>query len=336
MKYFTCLLILAFSALINSCLHAQTLTPVVLASRANATISVTGNLKQGQTIPDLSWAWSSSNACFVSFNQDKFNGHHLLYRADLPRRAEMIVDLIPSDPKQNLSLYAYSGDGQSIVPDLPSCVSCEADFGAQAGSRTVSLRAVNNPYQVIIGVVGANGLSDASFELKITLHGGEEVVLQAQQDIPRFEIEGKPGETVTYEGDLSQGAVMNDLSWAWSSQNACFVSIRQDQFTGHHVLYATNLPKYSTLTIRLQPASKDDQMSLYAYSTGASWGHQFVPKLPSCVSCEADFQNPQSKSPTREVSLQAINNPYLVVIGVAGAKGLSKGRYTLSLELKNR
>lgn len=336
MKPFFYVLMAWFCCWFNASLVAQTQDPIRLASKANAKISAAGNLNQGQPMPDLSWAWSSQNACFVSFHQDQFNGHHVLYRTDLPARAEMTIRLIPADPRQNLSLYAYSGDGQSVVPNLPSCVSCEADFGEKPGTRSISLRAVNNPYQVIIGVVGANGLSDAAFDLEISLNGGEEKSLPPQQAIPKFEIEAQAGQVLVYEGDLAQGALMNDLSWAWNSQNACFVSIRQNQFNGHHMLYATNLPKYSTLTIRLEPEPNAGAMSLYAYSTGASWGHQFVPDLPSCVSCEADFQGPQSKGPIREVSLQAINNPYVVVIGVAGAEGLTKGRYKLSLELKNR
>ena len=90
---------------------------------------------------------------------------------------EMEVAVIPEEASSNLSIYAYmigqSGDLR-IVPNLPSCVTCEADFyndyqgKGQESERKISLRAVNNPYRVIIGVSGANGLKEGTFRLQIT------------------------------------------------------------------------------------------------------------------------------------------------------------------------
>lgn len=89
----------------------------------------------------------------------------------------MDIELIPDDSNANMSLYAYSIgiNSNAYVPDLSSCVSCKADHKwdykwkgkTQDHRRFVSLNAINNPYKVIIGAAGAEGLNKGSFILKI-------------------------------------------------------------------------------------------------------------------------------------------------------------------------
>ena len=92
----------------------------------------------------------------------------------------MEVTVIPDDKNANFSIYAYEigANSNRIVPNLPSCIRCEVDHKwdypkkgkTQDHSRTVKhLVAINNPYKVVIGVVGANGLKKGSYTLKINL-----------------------------------------------------------------------------------------------------------------------------------------------------------------------
>ncbi|MCO6477869.1 MAG: hypothetical protein J5I94_14660 [Phaeodactylibacter sp.] len=319
--------------------------PVVswIESVPNGTASVRGDLADGAPMADLSWAWNSQNACFVATQQRKFTGHHALYQTSLPARAEMTIRVIPDGPTANLSLYAYSGSGEHIVPNLPRCVSCEADYKwdykyrgkTQDHSRSVSLRAVNNPYTVTIGVAGAEGLQEGAYTLEVILEGGETKEAPEQQEVPKFRIESRKGESLTFQGKLEEGVPIHDLSWAWNSQNACFVSIRQNKFTGNHILYATDLPPHSEMEITLLPQDKAADMSIYAYSLG-SGNLRFAPDLPSCISCEASFRPDmgQPAGPERKVSLRSGSNPLQAVIGVAGAEGLSSGAYLLTVSLK--
>ncbi|MEM6396331.1 MAG: hypothetical protein AAF741_08295 [Bacteroidota bacterium] len=143
-----------------------------------------------------------------------------------------------------------------------------------------------------------------------------------------------------FEGDLEDGIDMPDLSWAWVSNNACFVEPRRDKFSGSHVLYRTALPKYSTMIIRLIPNDPKNEMSLYAYSGGRG---ALPPELASCVSCEADFKSDRPfatvrdrTGPNREVELRAVNRGYPITIGVVGADGLSSGGYRFEVEIKGR
>ena len=46
------------------------------------------------------------------------------------------------------------------------------------------------------------------------------ITMMAQPKVS--EIKPVPNGEISYSGNLSNGTVLNDLSWAWSSQNACF------------------------------------------------------------------------------------------------------------------
>lgn len=161
-------------------------------------------------------------------------------------------------------------------------------------------------------------------------------LLPAQDGGP-FNIEARAGESLSYEMNLDKGTPLTSLAWAWSSQNACFVEPRAAYFTGNNVFFLTEIPKYSTMVIRLIPKDKNTNLSIYAYSGGHG---ALPPDLPSCVSCEADFkqERPSVNRPlpdhTRSVELRAVNRPYPVTIGVVGAEGLTEADFVLEVTVK--
>ncbi|MTB51053.1 hypothetical protein [Lewinella sp. W8] len=161
--------------------------------------------------------------------------------------------------------------------------------------------------------------------------------LMSAQSPPVYAVKAESAQTLTYSMDLKEGIIMEDLSWAWSSQNACFVEPRVEYFRGNHVLFTTEIPAYSTMVIRVIPEDPSDNMSLYAYSGG---GGALPPELYSCVSCEADFhqERPSRSRPnpdhTRSVELRAVTRPYPVTIGVAGATGVLEGKFSLEISVK--
>ncbi|MEM8585346.1 MAG: hypothetical protein AAGF87_13790 [Bacteroidota bacterium] len=162
--------------------------------------------------------------------------------------------------------------------------------------------------------------------------------LPAQITAARLALEPIP--VNAFEDNLENGVPMPDLSWAWASNNACFVEPRKEKFSGLHRLYVTEIPAYSTMTIRLIPDNPRDEMSLYAYSGG---GGALPPELASCVSCEADFKSDRPfasgrdrTGPNREVELRAVNRGYPITIGVVGANGLKTGAYRLEVEIRSR
>ncbi|MDD3861210.1 MAG: hypothetical protein PHW83_13540 [Bacteroidales bacterium] len=313
--------------------------------KPNSRIAVVGNLSKGIKIDDLSWAYNSSVACFPVTQKLKFNGNHVLYWTVIPPNSELFIKVIPDDPESDFSIYAYQigTDNYSLVPNLSSCVTCEAQHKwdypkagkTQDHTREISLNAIDNPYNVVIGVVGANKLKKGSYKLELRLVGGEERLVGPQNTVKVNEIESKANNTVTYSGNLKNGVKINDLSWANTSSNACWPETQNTKFNGNHVLYKTVIPPKSEMYIKVIPKDKNANLSLYAYQVGLN-NNSVVPNLASCITCEAEhkWDYPkvgQTQDHTREVYLNAITEPYNVFIGVVGADGLTTADYTLEI-----
>lgn len=166
-------------------------------------------------------------------------------------------------------------------------------------------------------------------------------LMKAQNNEPT-RLDVNSGENpITVRGDLANGFVMNDLSWAWNSSVACFPKTQESKFTGNHVLYTIDLPSYTSMEITVIPDDESANFSLYAYEVGKVSSGNTVPNLSRCVRCEADHKSDYNRrggqDHTRTVKdILALRNPYQVVIGVTGADGLSEGGFTLEINVKKR
>ncbi|MFO0613732.1 MAG: hypothetical protein U0414_14150 [Polyangiaceae bacterium] len=155
---------------------SASLTPTIITAESGKTITTSGKLDTGGVI-DLAWAANSSVACFPATENLNFNGNHNVYRAALPKNSEMTVTVEPLDPTLDVSLYAYtvsSTDTTSIPPNVKSAVACEAGYDQShdhnpGSSESVKLIAINNPYNVFIGVAGAGATKTGSYKLKVQL-----------------------------------------------------------------------------------------------------------------------------------------------------------------------
>jgi hypothetical protein len=155
------------------------LTATMVEVTGNTTSSVQGSLKDGVKLKSLDWAWMSSNACFPGTQAAKFTGNHVFYVVDLPPRSIMNVTVKPKKDSTNLSIYGYQiAPDKTIFPeDLQYCVTCEADHKRDflrrgelpTGTRTMRFNAIGNSYKVVIGVAGANDLTEGDFTLEIAL-----------------------------------------------------------------------------------------------------------------------------------------------------------------------
>jgi hypothetical protein len=320
-----------------------------ILSHPNQTVSVKGNLNKGAQMENLSWAWSSANACFPATQKQKFTGNHVLYHTNLPPRAIMNITVVPENKNANFSVYAYQigTSNFSTVPDLASCVTCEADHKwdypkvgkTQDHKRLVSVNSTTNSYNIVIGVVGADGLKEGEYTLYIELQGGETGEAPLQEPVKIYSVKAEKGKITSVKGDLKDGVIIHDLSWAWRSSVACFPETQASKFRGNHVLYVTELPAQSLMEITVVPDDTQADFSLYAYQIGLN-NPSIVPNLSSCVSCEADHKWDRPKrnlvqDHTRSVgNISSMDNSYKIVIGVAGTKGLIQGGYTLKITIK--
>lgn len=141
-------------------------------------IVVQGDLAKGSKMNDLSWAWNSANACFPGTQSSKFKGNHVFFAITMPAQCEMKISVTPSDTNGDLSIYAYRIGAAEyyLVPDLGSCITCEADHKwdgnwknkVQTSERKVSMQ---NPgkdqYNILIGVSGPAAATSGTFSLKV-------------------------------------------------------------------------------------------------------------------------------------------------------------------------
>lgn len=133
----------------------------------------TDDIKNGVKLTDLSWAWNSAVACFPETQKENYTGNHLLFQTEIPANAEMTVTLIPKKPGTKLSLYGYQigVNNNAIVPELSSCVTCEADNNqmgkAKNNIRSIRFNAIQRPYKIMIGIAGVQGLTAGEFDFQI-------------------------------------------------------------------------------------------------------------------------------------------------------------------------
>jgi hypothetical protein len=314
----------------------------LVRAKANKTVSVRGSISRGSKIP-LGWASTSQMACWPSIRNQYFDGKHVLFMTRIPRRSIMKIELIPRG-NADLSLYAYTGGGGARPPRVTRAVSCEAAFLTGIKRRSVTrnpggvervrLNAVNNPYNVIIGVAGAHGATRGDFELRVTLVSGGPGVKDTGPP-PLKMLRVAPNTTKRIRGSINRGKRI-PLRWASTSSMACWPSVRNQHFDGHHVLYKTRLPRRSVMNIKLKPKGRKD-LSLYAYSGSNPY---LPPKVRRAVSCEASYLHgikrrsiTTNPGGVEKVRLNAINNPYDVIIGVAGAHKLTRADFELEVKL---
>jgi hypothetical protein len=305
-----------------------------------------GKLAEGAPV-DLAFAAKSSMACWPAPKNEHFSGNHVFFTTSLPPKSVMKIRAIPAKPDLDISLYAYQigTNDKTLPPAISSCTTCEASYGSNninspynpGATEQVELNATTNPYNVVIGVAGAQGLKKGEFTLEIDLVTAAPppsgVITEATP------IAAESGKTVSVNGKIDKGLLI-DLAWAANSSVACFPATSFDQFDGQHVMYQFDLPKNTTATVELIPKSATVDLNLYAYSVAAG-STVLPPNVPSCVSCEASYGTNninQRYNPggSEKVELVAITNPYRVFVGVAGSQKITKGNFELKVTLKPR
>ena len=117
------------------------------------------------------------------------------------------------------------------------------------------------------------------------------------------------------------------LEWAQQSSVACFPGTQNEAFEGPHVLFAVQHSPDRSLIIRASPAV-DVDISLYTLMLGANAYH-VPPDISSAVACEAELG--EGAGLPEEIRLSRAQNPYNVVIGVAGSADHDVGEFLIEI-----
>jgi hypothetical protein len=136
--------------------------------------AITADLSAGDAL-DLAWASNSSVACFPDTEFVNFSGPHLLFWFSQPEQSLLTATATPDDGV-DVSVYVLQQGATTYAtpPDLQAAVSCEAGYDDQTDSNpgaaeAATVTATTNPYNVLIGVAGAEGVGSGGFTLELTL-----------------------------------------------------------------------------------------------------------------------------------------------------------------------
>ncbi len=139
------------------------------------------------------------------------------------------------------------------------------------------------------------------------------------------------------DGNLSIGYIMEDLSWATTSQLACWPSIRDVEFQGRHVGYWFDLPEKSIVKITVTPKRKDRRINIYGY---AGFDLKTIPpQIPFTNICEASHPEwigqPDFSilSKPQTIQFNTTTRRTTIYFAVAGARNMFDGDYTISIDI---
>ncbi len=177
------ILALCLSTLALADTTATKVTPLNLPAGQSAG-EITGSIKDGQKIP-LDWAASSSVALFPGTRFEMFNGNHVFYRIAMPAGSKIEITLTPEKGKL-INLYALRQGPEETAapPNITSTISSEAKYPRYAnlgggrkasdpdnGIRKIEFISIDRPYSILIGVAGAQGLTEGDYKLHINITG---------------------------------------------------------------------------------------------------------------------------------------------------------------------
>ncbi len=132
-------------------------------------------------------------------------------------------------------------------------------------------------------------------------------------------------------GDLADGETLSSLSWGESGTIACW-AVPAASYTGAHVFHTLDQPQQRDFYVRLTPNQGLD-MSLYVMQR--SEGSTTEPPdatLGGGGDCDGAYDsNGNASQPEVACVASFTGYAYSVLIGVAGAGGLTSGKYKLEI-----
>ncbi|MBK8143352.1 MAG: hypothetical protein IPK57_21820 [Chitinophagaceae bacterium] len=145
---------------------------------ANDSVITEGNLSSGKIISDLSWASSSSNACFTAVQFPKFQGNHVFYGITITAGSIIKIKAIPFNKDEEMSLYGYmlnekkSDWYQISTNQLIVKLIIKRDRPVKGklstNEREIEFRnPTTNTFHIIIGVSAPKGVTERKYTLII-------------------------------------------------------------------------------------------------------------------------------------------------------------------------
>jgi len=135
-----------------------------------------------------------------------------------------------------------------------------------------------------------------------------------------------------WSGNLSDGETM-DIDWGSSGGFACWPGTEETNWTGAFVFEDDSLAEgVGDYHVRVTPTDPLVDVSLLAIKVGTDTT-EYPPELGSGIACDTSYDRENDSNPgySEAVIVQGGQNPYRIVVGVAGANGTTSGAYDVEV-----
>ena len=136
--------------------------------------TISGDLSEGAILSDLDWAQNSAVACWPGTEHVNFRGAHVFFSTSQEPHSLLTATVTPSSEDLDVNVYILQqGSGSlQIPPDVDSVVTCEVGFPQSTDSNpgesdSAQVTAINNGYDLVIGVAGPEGVTSGAFTLEL-------------------------------------------------------------------------------------------------------------------------------------------------------------------------
>jgi hypothetical protein len=315
------------------------------------------------------WMIDPAINCHVGVNVDGssaklYTGKQVLYGLANPLpaysriTAKVTADVAGDDPRVYLLILPKGA--RSLPTDVPAASGCVARYNPSYNGAAV-IAGWNNEtaseYEVLVGVSGGQfdkGFGSTGYSVTIEIVPLEErchgtpwddvvgdnwwpVAPKAWADFVTELTLDEDG-NAQVSGSLESGLPICDLSFAWSSQVACFPEPQAYLYETNTRFYAVTMPKAGTMTVTVTPDPGVD-LSVYGLQMGTT-SFYTPPNNPSATSCEQspkkNFATVGGAGAAESLTFVSTGNPYNILIAVSAPAGIdpSKSGYTLDIAAK--
>lgn len=298
------------------------LHPGMLTDEPEPLIDIPGGHVDGRDVPDFTADDSFEQNDDPEHAADISTGKHALEGLDddwfrFEARETGMLSVVINGTSGNLDLVLFDDDATT-----------ELDGSAGSGSHEeIEFEVTAGDYLIRVQPRGGLPENEASYTMRIeftpwSLWG---------YDVNLVSIAGYGSAVLT--GELSDGAIVHDMSWA-SDSAYCFTAPMASDFSGNQVFYALEIPqpRNSEVTITVTPDPGVD-VSLYGYQIGMT-DFSKPPDVDSVVQCEESHDAGPGgiEAIADPYHFRATTNEYNIFFAVVG-DGITSGGFTVEVNI---
>lgn len=339
-------------------------TVTLLTLDATGKASATGDLSKGKPV-DVSFMVNDNVNCadgsdITGSNAKLFTGNQQWYALSKPvggwtETTVKVTSTKAGNPR--VYLMALPKGIHVVPPDVFGASYCvaRADSAFAASNVTTGWRNFNDgEYEIFLGVAGGQfdkNFATSTYTIEVSSQPLAKKCYDKRYDDNASDTNFLPKPTrypdwvqaiavdangkAQVQHKLDTGYPVCELTWAASSQVACFPATQASLFAGNTRFYRVAMPKAGYTMVRVTPDPGVD-VSLYTIQQGNT-STQVPPEVTGAVACDnsppKNFNTVGGPGQPESTLVVSTGNPYTILIAVTSPAGV-KGGYTLDIDQK--